>query len=140
MLTSVLQFGLQLSKRLYQFGSTVSGAKSEIDYIARNVTNFVDTLELLGDRIDDEESTISEGGERIANRLCDESQELFDRIWDLLPDPPRGRDDIGFRQRMAWNFKKSKVDSLAGQVECLKSTTNLLATVLFAGRKIKRYR
>jgi hypothetical protein len=75
----------------------------------------------------------------LAEKLHDHSYDLFDRIRDLIPDGRRTRDQISFLQKIAWNFKKTKVDLLVGELENLKSTVQLLVQVLCAARQIHAY-
>ena len=53
----------------------------------------------------------------LAEKLYDHSYDLFNRIRDLVPRRHRNGDQISFLQRIAWNFKKTKVDVLVGELE-----------------------
>lgn len=75
----------------------------------------------------------------MAEKLHDHSHDLFDRIYGLIPDRHRVLDQISFLQRITWNFKKTKVDLLVGELESLKSTVQLLVQVLSAARQIHTY-
>jgi hypothetical protein len=76
----------------------------------------------------------------LAEKLYDHSYDLFDRIRDLIPGGRRARDHLSFLQQIAWNFKKTMVDLLVGELEKLKSTVQLLIQVLCAARQIRAYK
>ncbi|KAL9112232.1 MAG: hypothetical protein Q9227_003350 [Pyrenula ochraceoflavens] len=134
----IASFGIGLTRTLYEFGSTVSGTKEHTDYIARHVTLYASVLELLCDRINDEQPILSEKAYELVEELSGQSEELFHKIRNSLPN--RGRDDVTFFQKIKWNFKKGKVDLLVAELDYLKSTVHLLVTVLFAGKGIRSYR
>ncbi len=135
-LLGIASFGVQLSTSLYRFGSNVTNAREQTDYIARHVTLYSDVLELLAQRIDDDEPIHSHKALNLVDEIYDQSYDLFDKIEDLLPDR---RDKINFVQKIKWNFKKIKVDLLVAEIEYLKSTVNLLVSILYAGKKIRSY-
>src|SRR2546430_12420526 len=108
--------GIKLTTSLYEFGSTVSSAREQTDYLAKNVTLYAQFLELLGERLDDDKSVHSRKALALACELCDQSHALFDKIQDLLPDQRRCHN-----QPVAWNFRKSRVNLLVGELEYLKS-------------------
>ena len=132
-------FGIKLTLTLYEFGSTASSAKQQTDHIARNVTLYSNVLELLAERLEADAPIISEAAFDLVEELYDQSDELFSRIRSLLPRK-EGRDEISFLQKIAWNFKKTKVDVLVGELDRLKATVQLLVTVIFAGKRIQSYR
>ena len=76
----------------------------------------------------------------MAEQLYHHSYNLFDRIRDLLFGGHGAQDGLSFVQRIAWNFKKTKVDLLVGEVEKLKSTVQLLVQVLCTARQIRTYK
>ena len=76
----------------------------------------------------------------LAEKLYDHSYDLFNRIGDLIPDRHRTRDQISFIQRITWNFKKTRVALLVGELENLKSTAQLLVQVLCAARQLRAYK
>ena len=125
-------FGIKLTLTLYEFGSTTSSAKQQADHIARHVTLYSNVLELLAERLEADAPIISEAAFDLAEELYDQSDELFGRIRSLLPRKD-GRDEVSFLQKIAWNFKKTKVDVLVGELDRLK------ATVIFAGKRIQSY-
>jgi hypothetical protein len=132
----ISSFGVKLTLTLYDFGATTASAKRQTDYIAKHVTLYSNVLELLAERLEADAPMISEAAMDVAEELYDQSDELFSRIRKLLPR----KDDLNFFQKIAWNFKKPKVDLLVGELEYLKSTVQLLVTVIFAGKKIQSYR
>jgi len=139
-LISIATLGVKLTTTLYEFGSTASSARDQTDRIARHVSYYGDVLGLLAERIGDDEPIHSNKALVLVGDLCDHSYDLFEKIKDLLPSPKYHRDQLSFIQKIAWNFKKPKVDLLVGEIEYLKSTVNLLVTVLFAGKRIRSTR
>lgn len=135
---SISAFGIGVTRALYEFGSTASGAKEHTDYIARHVTLYAGVLELLYDRINDEEPIVSGKAYKLVEELSGQSNDLFEKIRNLLPD--RAREDSPFLQKIKWNLKKSKVELLVAELDYLKSTVHLLVTVLFAGKRIRSSR
>lgn len=131
--------GLQLAQKLYEFGSTFSSAKEEIDDIARHVNSYSTVLDMLADRFKGDVPIIYKKAKVLVNDLDVQSHELFDKIRNVLPQGENGFEEPNLMQKIAWVFKKSKVELLVGEIECLKSTANLLLTVLFAGREIQSY-
>jgi hypothetical protein len=130
-------FAIRLTKNLYEFGSSVSAARSQIDRIAQNISNYALVLDLLAERLDDDGPIHSEKALKLVHDLRDQSNELLHDINDLLPRPLSGRRRVSLTSRLAWDFK---VDLLVGELEYLKSTVNLVVQVLYAGKEIRVYR
>jgi hypothetical protein len=130
---------ISLARTLYVFGSTTSAAREQVDYIGKNVSFYSDVLELLVEQFEHDRPIHSKKAIALAEKLHDHSHDLFNRIRDLIPDSRRTRDRISFLQKVAWNFKKTKVDLLVGELENLKSTVQLLVQVLCAARQIHVY-
>jgi hypothetical protein len=129
-------FAIRLTKNLYEFGSSVSAARSQIDRIAQNISNYALVLDLLAERLDDDAPIHSEKALKLVHDLRDQSNELLHDINDLLPRPLSGRRRVSLTSRLAWDFK---VDLLVGELEYLKSTVNLVVQVLYAGKEIRVY-
>jgi hypothetical protein len=136
----IASFGIQLTKILYDFGSTVSGAREETSYIARHVDLYANVLDILTERIDDEEPILTDAALDLIEELHYQSHELFTKIRGLLPGTKVGTDDIPLLERVKWNFRKSKIALLVGELDYLRSTVHLLVTIVFTGRKIQRNR
>jgi len=129
--------GFKLSWTLYEFGSTVSSAQEHTDFIAQNVTLYSGVLKTLGQRLKDDEPVHSAEALDLAEELQDSSEEIFEKIHELLPKREKYSNSVSFMQRIAWVFKKSRVDFLVGQLDSLKATVSLLVTILYAGRMIR---
>jgi hypothetical protein len=139
-LVSIAGAAVQLTRTLYVFGSTTSAAREHVDHIAKNVSFYSDVLELLVEQFDNDRPIHSTKAIILAEKLYDHSCDLFDRIRDLIPRGYRNGDQISFLQRIAWNFKKTKVDVLVGELESLKSSVQLLVQVLCAARQLRAYK
>ena len=133
-LIGIASLGVSLTRALYDFGTTASHAREEIDYISNNVSDYADVLELLVEQLEHDRPIHSKKAVRLAERLYDRSHQLFSRIRNLIPDRRRTRDHIGFLERISWNFKKTRVDHLVGELESLKRTVQLLVQVLCTAR------
>jgi hypothetical protein len=132
-------FGIKLTLTLYEFGSTTSSAKQQTDHIAKHVTLYSNVLELRAERLESDAPIISDVAIDLVEELYDQSDELFNKIRALIPRKDN-RDELSFLQKIGWNFKKPKVDLLVGELDYLKSTVQLLVTVIFTGRRIRSYR
>ena len=131
---------IQLTRTLYDFGATASVAKEQIDSISKNVSYYSDVLELLVEQLGDDRPIHSRRAITLTEKLFDHSHDLFERIEDLLPDTRRGLDQITFWQQIEWNFKKTKVNLLLGELAHLKSTVQLLVQVLCSAKHIRACR
>jgi hypothetical protein len=131
---------IQLTRTLYEFGSTTSTAREQVDYIGKNVSYYSEVLELLVEQFEHDRPIHSTKAVALAEKLYDHSYDLFDRIRDLIPGGRRARNHLSCLQQIAWNFKKTKVDLVVGELEKLKSTVQLLIQVLCAARQIRAYK
>lgn len=118
----ISSFAIRLTKNLYEFGSAVSSARSQIDRIARNISNYALVLDLLAERLADDAPVHSEKALKLVHDLRDQSNELLYDINDLLPRPRSGRRRVSLTNRLVWDLKKSKVDLLVGELEYLKTS------------------
>lgn len=139
-LIGIASLGVSLTRALYDFGTTASHAREEIDYISNNVSDYADVLELLVEQLEHDRPIHSKKAVRLAERLYDRSHQLFSRIRNLIPDRRPTRDHIGFLERISWNFKKTRVDHLVGELESLKRTVQLLVQVLCTARHFQAYK
>lgn len=136
-IVGLASFGIRLTQTLYTFGSNVSSAREDANYIARHVDLYANVLDILTERIDDEEPLLSEAAFDLIEELRFQSNDVFNKIEQLLPNPKESTGDISFLQRMKWNFTKSRVALLVGELDYLRSTVHLLVTIIFTGRKIQ---
>ena len=88
----------------------------------RNVMLYSNVLKTLGQRLKDEESVHSAEALDLAEELQDSSEEIFEKIHDLLPKHEKYTNSVSFMQRIAWVFRKSRVDYVVGQLDSLKAT------------------
>ena len=139
-IAGIAGFGIQLTQTLYTFGSTVSSAREDANYIARHVDLYSNVLDILTERIDDEEPILSDAAFDLIDELKYQSNDLFKKIEQSLPSTKEGRDDISFMQKVKWSFTKSKVALLVGELDYLRSTVHLLVTIIFTGRRIRSHK
>jgi hypothetical protein len=139
-IVGIASFGIQLTKTLYEFGSNVSSATEEANYIARHVDLYANVLDILTERIDDDEPILTDAAFDLIDELQYQSNEIFTKIEHLLPVPKEGKDDISFLQKVKWNFTKSRVALLVGELDYLRSTVQLLVTIIFTGKKMRSHR
>jgi hypothetical protein len=76
---------IQLTRTLYEFGSTTSAAREQVDYIGKNVSYYSDVLELLVEQFEHDRPIHSRKAIALAEKLYDHSYGLFERIRDLIP-------------------------------------------------------
>ena len=110
-LVTITSLGTKLIRTLYDFATTISSAREEIDYISANVSDYADILELLVEQLEHDLPIHSKKAIRLAERLYDRSYQLFDRIWALIPDKQRTRDHISFLARISWTSKDQSSSS-----------------------------
>ncbi|KIW68591.1 hypothetical protein PV04_04529 [Phialophora macrospora] len=139
-IVGIASFGIQLTKALYEFGCNVSSARDEANYIARHVDLYANVLDVLTERIDDDEPILSDAAFDLIDELQCQSKQIFTKIEYLLPVPKEGKDDISFLQKVKWNFTKSRVALLVGELDYLRSTVQLLVTIIFTGKKLRSHR
>jgi hypothetical protein len=118
----------------------VSRAREQTGYIARHVDLYANVLDILTERIDDEEPILSDAAFDLIDELKYQSNDLFTKIEKLLPIPKDGKDEISFLQKVRWNFTQSRVALLVGELDYLRSTVHLLVTIIFTGRKLRSRR
>jgi hypothetical protein len=76
-LIGISNLGVSLTRILYDFATTASNARDEIDHISNNVSDYADILELLVERLEHDRSIHSKKAVRLAERLYDRSHQLF---------------------------------------------------------------
>ncbi|PMD62026.1 uncharacterized protein K444DRAFT_485157, partial [Hyaloscypha bicolor E] len=133
--------GAQLSMALFEFGSTVGSARSEVNQIAIEISQFSPVLKQL-------HSTLTKAKARrysisaiaTTQEILKRCQEIFREIEDIVQplqksagkskEPP-----VDVVARVKWTFKRSKVQVLQKTLESSKSTLQLMLLVLDIGRK-----
>jgi hypothetical protein len=138
----ITTFGIQLTDTLYKFGSNFSAAREQSNRISDRITDYTTILDILAATLEADQNIFSHKAVELIQKLCDQSYDLFYDIEDLLP--PRkeghGRSYLTLTQKIAWNFRKSKVELLLGEIEYVKSNVLLLLMTSLVGKKIHSYR
>ncbi len=132
-IVGITSFALELTQTLYEFGDTVSSARADTSYIARNISNYKDVLDLLHDRLERDGALYSTKALTLADKLGEDSRTLFETIRDMIPGS-RSIDGFKWHHGAKWAFKKSKINLYIGEIEHLKSTLNLLIAIIQLGR------
>lgn len=132
-------FGVKLTDALYKFGSNFSVAREQTSRISERVADYTTILDILSTTIEDEAEFVSDKANLMIQKLCDQSTDLFCDIVDHLPrrKDTNGRDSISFRDKVLWNFRKSRVELLLGQLEYVKSNILLILMTTLIGRKAR---
>jgi hypothetical protein len=135
----ITTFGVKLADTLYDFGCNVSSAREQSSRIGDRVNDYITILEILAGLLEDEAGLISAKAATMVEKLCDQSEDLFYDIKDLLP---RTKDagKVAWRDRIKWNFRKPKVEMLLGQIEYIKTNVLLLVMTTIVGKRIRKRR
>lgn len=136
-IVALTAFGTETVSKLYKFGANVSAAREQTARIGDRISDYMTILDVLEGVINQDPSFISIKAEEMIDRLCDQSYDLFEEIRALLP---RGRDKLTLKDKVAWNFRKAKVELLLGQIEYIKSNVLLLVMTTLLGKKIRSRR
>jgi hypothetical protein len=134
----IASFGIQLTEILYNFSATVSSAREEAGYIASHLSLYSNVLDILSERINDEEPVLSTAALELIDELQIRSRKLFKTIEGLLPDVKHGKKSPSLLQKIKWNFRKPKVALLVGELDYLRSTVQLLVTIIFTYKKVRK--
>ena len=133
----ITSFGVKLTETLYDFGCNVSSAQEQSSRIASRVDDYITILEILAELLQDESEVVSDKARVMVEKLCDQSDQLFYDIQDLIPrSDSRGK--VSWTKKVAWNFRKPKVEMLVGQIEYIKTNVLLLVMTTLVGKRIKR--
>lgn len=130
-------FGNHVVGNLYRFGCNVSAAWEQTARIGDRISDYVTILDVLEGLVDQDPSFMPIKAEDMIDRLCEQSYHLFVEITDLLP---HRRDKLKFKDKIAWNFRKAKVELMLGQIEYIKSNVLLLVMTTLLAKKIRSRR
>lgn len=78
-IVGLASFGIRLTQTLYTFGSNVSSAREDANYIARHVDLYANVLDILTERIDDEEPLLSDAAFDLIEELRFQSNDVFNK-------------------------------------------------------------
>jgi hypothetical protein len=133
----ITTFGVKLVDTLYDFGCNVSSAREQSSRIGDRVNDYITILEILAGLLEHDASLVSAKAAAMVEKLCDQSENLFYDIDDLVP---RTKDDgkLARRDRIKWNFRKAKVEWLLGQIEYIKTNVLLLVMTTIVGKRIRK--
>lgn len=134
---SIVDVGVRLVENLYRFGSSASAARQQTAHIASRINDYTDILEILGGVLEQDSSLMSAKATSMVEKLCTQSEDLFYDVDKLLPSRDRsGR--VRLKDKIAWNFRKPKVELLLGQIEYVKSNVGLLIKIALLGENIRK--
>lgn len=134
--------GAKLSIGLYEVASAIGDTGREVRAIAKELTGFSSVLRHFASVIrsnpnpPDQARRLAEDLIASCDNTLDESKALLDVLKPLIERCGRKRKQVGLRIR--WLFQKSKFVMHQGSLESLKSTLNLLVTVLTYDEAIGR--
>lgn len=135
----VAAVGISLVKELYDFSSNACSAAEQVEFVAKNVSLYCTGLRALGKHLENHHSEATTEAEEVALEVHEQSNNLFTKIQNLLP-PSREDGSISSTQKLAWSFRKGRVDYLVSQLEYLKSTVGLLLHILASAPKLREFR
>ena len=136
------QFGGQLAKALYKFGVNASEARKQSNRISERLGDYTLILDILEASLQSKERCFSGEAEEAVEKHCEKSWDLFHEIDDLLPRQKHGwgRDELGWSDKIKWNFRKSRVELLVGELQFVKQDVTLLLVMQLLGQKTRTYR
>ncbi len=83
-LIGIVTFSVQVTKGLYEFGTTAASAKQQSDYVARHISLYSNVLDMLIERLQEEAAAgteiISPKAIHLAEQLHSQSFDLFTQI------------------------------------------------------------
>jgi hypothetical protein len=133
--------GAQLSMALFEFGSTVGSARSEVNQIATEISQFCAVLKQL-------HSTLTKAKARrysisaiaTTQDILERCQEIFREIEDIVQPLQKSAGKskelpVDVVARVKWTFKRSKVQVLQKTLESSKNTLQLMLLVLDLAQK-----
>lgn len=139
-IVGITHFGGELAHALYKLGVNIASARRQINKSER-MTDYTTILDILEAILEGGEHCLSNKAEQTIKKHCDRSWDLFYEIEDLLPRQKHGwgKDELGWVDKIKWNFRKSRVELLVGELEYVKSDVLILMTQML-GQKIRSYR
>ena len=115
-----------------------SGARKQSNKIFERISDYTTILDILEVTLKGTDNCFSSKAEQSIRKHCDKSYDLFYEIEDLLHG--WGRDELGWADKIKWNFRKSPVELLVGELEYVKSDVVLLLMTQLLGQKIRSQR
>ncbi|KAK7555768.1 hypothetical protein IWX49DRAFT_618570 [Phyllosticta citricarpa] len=130
----VADFGLKLSKNIYDYANSVAGASKRITYLGEHVDLTSKTIKELGDVFKDAKVQALLRAEAVdtAQKAMDHCDSIFKEM-DAALSKSRS-------SRLAWPFRQVKVQELNADLDRLKTTLQLLLGVLEVARDVHRER
>ena len=141
-IVGITHFGGELAHALYKLGVNIASARRQTNKIPERLTDYTTILDILEVILEGGEHCFSKKAEQTIKKHCDRSRDLFYEIEDLLPRQKHGwgKDELGWVDKVKWNFRKSRIALLVGELEYVKSDVVLLLMTQMLGQKIRSYR
>ena len=141
----VVDVGLRLSGRLYQFGQTVAGADKSILFISTDINLTCSILKTLKHSLekDSEARLYSENDINTAKTIVEECLKIFEEMDGALLkkikriglDGSSSRFAVAALERLIWPFLRPKMMLLWSNLAKLKSSLHLSLAVLSHARQ-----
>jgi hypothetical protein len=138
-IVGISHFGGELAYQLYKLGVNIATARKQSNKISERMTDYTTILDILEATLERDTHVFSSKAEESIMKHCDRSWDLFEEIERLLPPRKegRGKDDLTWKDKLKWNFRKSRIDLLLGDLEYVKSDVVLILVTQLLGQKIK---
>ncbi|KAL2817083.1 hypothetical protein BDW59DRAFT_135032 [Aspergillus cavernicola] len=133
---AIAEAGFKLSKTLYDVGSSIAHARTELTDLAGELDNFAAVLMSVGEIVQ-KGSSGNNGDFQQSEHLVRTTKQVlkrcgveFEKIRQMVHLPPGGSKSIPSWDRLRWPFHKSKTAKLKVSLEYSKSSLMLMLQTL----------
>jgi hypothetical protein len=136
---SIAAMGAKLASTLYNFSSTMTGAKTEITSVAESISVFCTVLKLLGSTLEKQKSArFSISALSTVYDILGHCRKQFDKISVIVSKLQKERDgtvNVDVMARAKWLFKRGEVMRMQKDLDSMKLTLGIMLQALEFQRK-----
>lgn len=126
---SLVGVGVHLSTGLYDVCETISSAQDDIEDIASDLTSFVVVVDELGKILAAPGRIYSDNLESNLLNIIKQCRHVFRQINRMI-ERTVGATKMKLQSKVAWVFRKTKVQELKASLQSLKLTMGLMLQIL----------
>ncbi len=126
---SIVGVGVRISTGLYDICETISSAPDDIEDIASDITSLVVVVDELGKIFAAPGRVYSQKLESSLLNIIKRCRLVFREI-NRMTEKTIGAEKMKLQSKIAWLFRKTKVQELKASLESLKSTMGLMLQTL----------